>query len=193
MNIPIEISARHIHLSKEDCEKLFGGLCLLNYKKGLSQHGQYAAEETVDLVNGDRIIPNVRVLGPPRSQTQVELAQTDALHLRLKDVPLRLSGDLKNTPGLTLRGPNGELKIESGVIVAKRHMHISTEQAKKLHVAHGDLVSIRIPGARSTIFENIIVRVRDDFDLAVHLDTDEANAAGVTMGTVGEIISSLPS
>jgi putative phosphotransacetylase len=188
MKVPIEISARHIHLSKEDCEKILGGVCIFNYKKALSQHGQYAAEETIDLVNGDRIIKNVRVLGPPREETQVEIAQSDAFALHLMNVPLRLSGDTADTPGITLRGEKGDIEIKKGVIIAKRHMHISTTQAKEAGLHDGQAVQIKIPGERGIIFENVIVRVRDDFELAVHLDTDEANAAGVTMGTIGEII-----
>ena len=175
--IPLGVSNRHIHLSAEDYARLFQGHPI-SEKKGLLQPGQYAAEQTVTLVGPKGQLKNVRLLGPLRSTSQVEISRTDARTLGIA-APLRMSGNLKGTPGIRLVSPFGELELPSGVIVAQRHIHMSPLDALILRVAHGDSVSVAIEGTdRRLIFDNVAVRVSPDMRLEMHIDTDEANAAG---------------
>lgn len=175
--IPLGVSNRHIHLSAEDYSRLFPGHPI-SEKKGLLQPGQYAAEQTVTLVGPKGQLKNVRLLGPLRSTSQVEISRTDARTLGIA-APLRMSGNLKGTPGIRLVSPFGEVELPSGVIVAQRHIHMSPLDALILRVAHGDRVSVAIEGTdRRLIFDNVAVRVSPDMRLEMHIDTDEANAAG---------------
>lgn len=175
--IPLGVSNRHVHLSAEDYSRLFPGHPI-SEKKGLLQPGQYAAEQTVTLVGPKGQLKNVRLLGPLRSTSQVEISRTDARTLGIA-APLRMSGNLKGTPGIRLVSPFGELELTSGVIVAQRHIHMSPLDALILRVAHGDSVSVAIEGTdRRLIFDNVAVRVSPDMRLEMHIDTDEANAAG---------------
>ncbi|ENG2553507.1 TPA: phosphate propanoyltransferase [Citrobacter farmeri] len=175
--IPLGVSNRHVHLSAEDYSRLFPGHPI-SEKKGLLQPGQYAAEQTVTLVGPKGQLKNVRLLGPLRSTSQVEISRTDARTLGIA-APLRMSGNLKGTPGILLVSPFGEVELPSGVIVAQRHIHMSPLDALILRVAHGDSVSVAIEGTdRRLIFDNVAVRVSPDMRLEMHIDTDEANAAG---------------
>ncbi|EMP6173121.1 MULTISPECIES: phosphate propanoyltransferase [Citrobacter] len=175
--IPLGVSNRHIHLNAEDYARLFPGHPI-SEKKGLLQPGQYAADQTVTLVGPKGQLKNVRLLGPLRSTSQVEISRTDARTLGIA-APLRMSGNLKGTPGIRLVSPFGELELTSGVIVAQRHIHMSPLDALILRVAHGDSVSVAIEGTdRRLIFDNVAVRVSPDMRLEMHIDTDEANAAG---------------
>ena len=183
--VPVEISARHIHLTQKHFQKLFGKKDPTPLRK-LSQ-SQFAAKETVDLVFKDRVIKNVRIVYPFRKKTQVELSLTDAIHLKIKPV-FRVSGDLKNTPGIKIVGPKGEINLKEGVIIPLRHLHLSPEEAKKLNLKNKEKVKIRILGKRALIFENVIVRVKKGFNLALHLDTDEGNAAGIPKKGKGILI-----
>jgi len=188
MKVPIEVSARHIHLSKADAEKLFGAGFILSKQKDLSQTGQFAAEERVKLVGPSGEIDKVRVLGPYRGQTQIEVSETDAKKLGLKP-PVRDSGDLIGSSGVKIIGPAGEVSLPEGVIIALRHLHIDPATAKKLGVKNGDRVKVDVSGARDLLFENVLVRVDPSFRLALHIDTDEANAAGIDRSNhTGEII-----
>jgi len=188
MKIPIEISARHIHLSCADQEILFGRGFKPTVLKDLSQPGQFAAEETVSLVGPKGRIEKARVLGPCRRETQVELSETEARELGLNP-PVRDSGNLAATPGIKVVGPAGEIELARGVILALRHIHVDPATAEKLGLKNGDRVKVDVGGARDLLFENVLVRVSPDFKLAMHIDTDEANAAGIDQANrFGEII-----
>lgn len=183
MEIPVEISARHIHLSRADKEALFGAGYILTRKRDLSQPGQYLCEERVKLVTATGEIANVAVLGPERKETQVELSLTDARILGLKP-PVRLSGDLQNAADVIIVGPRGVITAKGSVIVAKAHVHMTPADAQKYGVEHGQSVSIRIGKERSVTLNDVQVRVSKDFALAVHIDYDEANAARVSGGNI---------
>ena len=186
--IPIEISARHIHLTQKDFEKLFGKKKPTFLKK-LSQN-QFAAKETVDLVSSQgKVLKKVRLVYPFRQKTQVEISLTDAIHLKIKPV-FRLSGDLKNTPGIEIIGEKGKIKIKEGVIIPLRHLHLSKKEAKALKLKNGQKVKIQVLGKRALIFENVIVRVAKNFNLALHLDTDEGNACGIPKKGKGLLLGS---
>ena len=187
MNILIEVSGRHVHLSREAVDKLFGECYQLKVLKNLSQPDQFAAEERVNLIHGDKRIDNVRILGPERDKTQVELSLTDAIKLKV-DAPIKQSGDIEESPGLEIEGPKGAIKLEQGVIISHRHLHASSSEAKELEIQDGEIVKIHVEGKRGIIFENIIVRVNPNFKLALHIDTDEGNAAGIKSIAEGEII-----
>ena len=175
--IPLGISNRHIHLSAQDFAHLFPGQSI-SVKKALMQPDQYAAEQTLTLVGPKGKLEKVRLLGPLRSASQVEVSRTDARTLGIT-APLRMSGDLQGTPGVRLVSPFAELEITSGVIVAQRHIHMSPLDALILNVSHGDKVSVAIKGdERRLIFDNVAVRVSPDMRLEMHIDTDEENAAG---------------
>ncbi|EAQ9256611.1 phosphate propanoyltransferase [Salmonella enterica subsp. enterica serovar Newport] len=175
--IPLGVSNRHIHLSAQDYEQLFPGHPI-SEKKALLQPGQYAAEQTVTLVGPKGQLKNVRLLGPLRSVSQVEISRTDVRTLGIA-APLRMSGNLKGTPGIRLVSPFAELELPSGVIVAQRHIHMSPLDALILRVSHSDMVSVAIEGDdRGLIFNNVAIRVSPDMRLEMHIDTDEANAAG---------------
>lgn len=174
--IRIEVSARHCHLSIKDLNSLFGQGYRLKPIKQLSQPGEFAANETIIVRTKGGQIDNVRVVGPIRQKTQVEMTLTDARKLKVFP-PIRLSGDVRGSIGATLIGPKGEVKIKEGVIIAQRHLHCHPTQAKKLNLNNGQLVSVRTSGERGVTFHNVAVRVSDKFDLSVHLDTDEGNAS----------------
>lgn len=177
MKIKIEISARHCHLSGKHLEALFGKDYRLKPLKPLSQPGQFAAKETVSLeTNGGGRVDNVRILGPARGTTQVEISRTDASRLKINP-PVRLSGEVENSSGAKLIGPKGMVKIKEGVIIAERHIHCDPINGKKLGLKNNKRVSVKTQGSRSVIFNNVIVRISKDFSLAFHIDTDEANAA----------------
>ncbi|NLM13365.1 MAG: phosphate propanoyltransferase [Epulopiscium sp.] len=185
--IPIGVSARHVHLSKEDLEILFGKGYELHPKKEL-MGGQYAAQECVTVVGVNlRVIENVRILGPVRSKTQVELAKTDAIKLGV-NAPIRESGDVKGSASVTLVGPKGAIFLKEGCIIAKRHIHMNPYDAKRLGVKDNDIVKVRIEGERQGILENVQVRVDDSFRLEMHIDTDEANAMGIKCNELAYLI-----
>ena len=185
----VETSARHIHLAKEHVDILFGAGHALTNKKDLSQPGQFACEEKVTLV-GPKGTLKVSVLGPERKATQVELSYTDARTLGLKAVPVRESGDTAGSPGLKLVGPAGEVELAEGVIIAKRHIHMTSADAEAFGLTDKQVVSVKIENdSRSTIFGDVVVRVSDSFALAMHIDTDECNAAGAFGEVYGEILA----
>ncbi|MBK5914976.1 acetate/propionate family kinase [Rhodocyclus purpureus] len=184
--IPIEISAHHVHLSQEHVEQLFGPGHQLTPKSELSQPGQFACEEQVHLVGPKGRIAKVRVLGPPRKETQVEIAMTEQFKLGVHP-PIRQSGDLAGTPGVTLEGPHGSVSIERGVVCAQRHIHMSPEDAMRFHVRDKYVVRVRVEGERELIFGDVVVRVNPEYRLAMHIDTDEGNAANITTGMLGYI------
>ena len=186
--ILVETSARHLHLTKEAVEVLYGAGAELTVKKMLSQPGQFATgNEKITLV-GPKGSLAVSVLGPTRPANQVELSFSDARALGLNGVPVRESGDVANTPGVKLVGPCGELTIDSGVIIAKRHIHMRPEEAEALGVTNGQIVKVRVNSARSLIFDDVVCRVSDKFALAMHIDTDECNAACAFGEIYGEIV-----
>ncbi len=188
LKIMVEISARHIHLSESDFIKLFGENYNITLKKQLSQPGQFVSKEKLTLIGPKGEISRVSVLGPFRSKTQVEISLTDAIKLGI-NTKIRNSGDLKNTPGCTLVGMYGKIDLKEGVIVAKRHIHLSDEESKKNNLNNGEIVSVKInSNKRSLIFGDITVRVNKKFSQALHIDTDEANAANIKSGTFAEII-----
>jgi len=177
--LAVHASARHMHVSREDLDQLFGPGYELTFDRPLYQEGNFAAKETVTLIGPrSRLISNLRILGPLRSRTQVELAFTDAVALGL-DVPIRLSGDLDGTPGAFLMGPHGMVELKEGVIRAAMHVHMSPQDAAHYRVKQGDLMKLRVGGDAGITFERVQVRVGTDFRLDVHLDTDEANACGL--------------
>ena len=182
----VETSARHIHLAKEHVDVLFGAGHALTNKKDLSQPGQFACEEKVELV-GPKGTLKVSVLGPERKATQVELSYTDARTLGLAGVPVRESGDTAGSPGIKLVGPAGEVTIDEGVIIAKRHLHMTPADAEAYGLADKQIVKVRVESGRTTIFDDVVVRVNPTFALAMHIDTDECNAAaafGTIYGTI---------
>jgi acetate kinase len=178
----LEVSARHLHLSAEHLEALFGKGAALHNEKELSQPGQYSCAEKVNVVGPKGRIDGVRVLGPLRTRTQVEISMTDTFKLGLK-VPIRESGNLAGSPGITLEGAAGIVAIPEGLICALRHIHMNPEDAALFGLCDKDVVRVRVPGDRELIFGDTVVRVRPDFRLAMHIDTDEANAADLTGGT----------
>ncbi|MDQ0339764.1 putative phosphotransacetylase [Caldalkalibacillus uzonensis] len=185
--IPVGISNRHVHLSPEHLEQLFGQGYELTELKPLSQPGQFAAKETVTLVGPKGEIPKVRILGPARGHSQVEISKTDSFKLGIHP-PVRDSGDIEGTPGIKIIGPKGEVELDKGVIIASRHIHFHTSDAEKFGVKDGDRVRIRTSGERAVIFENVLCRVSDNYALDCHLDTDEGNAAGLKTGDFVELI-----
>lgn len=187
--VVVEISARHVHVSKADLETLFGKDYELTVKKELSQPGQYACEERVRVVGTKGEFPAVSILGPCRNATQVELSLTDARSIGV-DAPVRESGDIDGSGTCKLVGPCGEVEIACGVIAAKRHIHATTKDAEELGLENGQIVSVQVPSAngRNLTFGDVVVRVSDSYALAMHIDTDEANAAGMKPNTMGTII-----
>ena len=184
--IPIEISAHHVHLCQADVDKLFGEGHQLTPEHELSQPGQFACAEKVHLVGPKGRIANVRVLGPTRKETQVEIAMTEQFKVGIQP-PIRESGDLTNTPGITLEGPAGSTVIERGVICAQRHIHMTPEDARRFRVRDKYVVRVRIEGERELIFGDVVVRVNPAYRLAMHIDTDEGNAANIRTGMQGYI------
>lgn len=186
--IVVGVSNRHVHLSKEDLEVLFGKGYQLTPVKDLRQPGQFAAKETVTIVGPKGAIENVRVLGPIRKETQVEISRTDAFKLGLNP-PVRDSGDLDGTPGIVIVGPAGVVVKNRGVILAKRHIHMHPKDAQHYGVKDKDIVKVIVEkGERRLIFDDVLVRVREDFALEFHVDTDEANAAMLNNGDLVYIV-----
>ena len=185
----VEISARHVHVSQADLETLFGKGYELTNKKWLSQPGQFACEERVKVIGAKSEFPAVSILGPVRPETQVELSLTDARSIGVT-APVRESGDLEGTGSCKLVGPCGEVELDHGVIAAKRHIHATPEDAENLGLENGEIVSVEIPTAngRNLTFGDVVVRVSPSYALAMHIDTDEANAAGMAPNTMGKII-----
>lgn len=184
----IETSARHVHLNQNDLDILFGKNFKLTLLRQLSQRGEYAANEVVDLKTAKNTLKHVRILGPVREYTQTEMSKTDAFYLGLHAL-VKMSGDLEGTPGLTIVGPKGEVDISQGVILSYRHIHCPPALAKQYGLKHKQLLKVRIKGQRGIIFENVMVKVKEGFAWRMHIDTDEANAAGVDdSNNVGEII-----
>lgn len=189
MNVVIEISARHLHLSQSDQDALFGAGYEMKKMKDISQGGQWAAEEKVRVI-GPKGEIECRVLGPCRPQTQVELSATDARTVGLS-APARLSGDLAGTGTCALVGPKGRVEIPEGVIVALRHLHVPPNEAEKLGLKSGDVVAVDVAGPRSALLRQVHVRVHESFQTRVHLDTDEGNAVGLEKGVgQGDLITS---
>lgn len=186
--IPVGLSNRHVHLSQEDIEALFGKGHQLTPIKDLGQPGQYACDEKVDLVGPKRTIKGVRVLGPARKQSQVELSFSDGITLGLGDIPVRDSGMLEGTPGIKLVGPNGEIDLPRGVIAAIRHIHMTPADAAEYGVKDKDLVNVPVEGQRGLVFNNVLIRVHDTYALEFHVDIEEGNAAGLKNGQLVDII-----
>lgn len=183
----VEVSARHAHLSQADLETLFGEGHQLTVKKELSQPGQFACEEKVT-IRGTRGEMKLSVLGPTRKSTQIELSLTDARTVGVTAL-VRESGDIEGTNGITIVGPCGEIEIKEGVIAAKRHIHMTTKDAQYYGVENGQIVDVKVEtDGRTTTFGDTVIRVSDSYALAMHIDTDEANAAGISGTAQGEII-----
>ena len=188
MKILVETSARHIHVTQQDLETLFGPGAELSVKKYLSQPGQFATNERLTLVGPKKSMPNVSILGPVRTATQIEISLTDARSLGLV-APIRESGDVEGSAPCKLIGPCGEVEVNQGVIVAKRHIHTTPEDAEKLGVKDKEIVSVKVDTPeRSLTFGDVVVRVSPKFATAMHIDTDESNAAGCSGEVYGEIV-----
>lgn len=188
MEVLVETSARHVHVSQQDLDTLFGKGYALTKKKDLSQPGQFACAERVDIVGPKKTLAGVSILGPVRPDTQVELSLTDARSIGVA-APVRESGDIAGSGACKIVGPCGEVEIAAGVIAAKRHIHMTTADAARMGLADKQVVSVKMPSeGRATVFGDVVVRVSDSYALAMHIDTDESNAAGVTPGAMGEII-----
>jgi putative phosphotransacetylase len=187
LKVPVEVSARHVHLSSKAIEEIFGVGYKLSVKRELSQPGQFLSEEKVDIIAGERVLSGVSVLGPAREKTQIEISMTDARKLKINPC-VRESGDISGSPGCVLRGSvnKTQIQVKEGVIVAKRHIHMNVGDAAKAEVFNGQICSLRIETKnRSLIFCDVVIRVSDSYRLAAHIDTDEANAAGITENIYG--------
>lgn len=188
-NFIVETSARHVHVSAEHLEILFGKGATLTHKKDLSQPGQFACEERVTIVGPKKSLPNVSILGPVRPATQVELSATDARSIGIANAPIRESGDVAGSAGCKIVGPCGEIEIEEGVIVAKRHIHLTPADAEELGVTDKQVVWVKIDtDSRKAILGDVVCRVHPNFARAMHIDTDESNAVGAKGELMGEIV-----
>lgn len=176
--IPIGVSNRHIHVSQKDLDKLFGEGYNLTKKGELKQPGQFAANETVTIRGSKGEFENVRILGPVREESQVEISMTDSFRLGVRP-PIKESGQLENTPGLEIIGPKGTVKIPQGTIIALRHIHMTPEQAVKIGVKDKDVVEVETFGERQGVLGNVLIRVSDKYSLEMHVDVDEANACSL--------------
>ncbi len=184
----VETSARHVHLSQKDLETLFGEGYQLTNKKDLSQPGQFACTERVDVVGAKKTLAGVTILGPVRPDTQVELSLTDARSIGV-DAPVRESGDIAGSGACKLVGPKGEVELAQGVIAAKRHIHMTPADAEEFGLKDKDVVRVKIDSdGRALVFGDVVVRVSGKYALAMHIDTDESNAAGVKPGMMGEVV-----
>ena len=184
----VETSARHVHVSQADLETLFGAGYQLTPKKDLSQPGQYACAERVDVVGPKKTLTGVSILGPVRKETQVEISLTDARSIGVS-APIRESGDTAGSGACKLVGPCGEVELTQGVIAAKRHIHMTPADAAEMHVKDKDVVCVKVlTDGRNTIFGDVVVRVNENFALAMHIDTDESNAAACGRAQMGEIV-----
>lgn len=188
MRVTVGVSNRHIHLKAEHADVLFGKGYTFTKMKSLRQPDQYACQETVMITGPKGSIPNVRVLGPLRSYTQVEISKTDSFVLGI-DAPVRDSGDIENTPGLVVTGPKGSVVLDKGVILPFRHLHLHPDDAEELGVKDKDLVAVKTTGERMVILENVLCRVNPNYLLEFHIDTDEANAAGLRNGDLVQVVS----
>lgn len=187
-DVLVEISARHAHVTQEHLEVLFGEGATLTPTKALSQPGQFATSQKIDVVGPRNTLKGVTILGPVRSATQVEVAATEARTLGIK-APIRESGKITGSAGATLVGPAGSITIEEGVIVAKRHIHFSESEAVEYNVNDKEIVMVKISSDdRTLIFDDVVVRVHPTFAAAMHIDTDESNAAGISGEVMGEVI-----
>ena len=187
--IPVGLSNRHLHLTIQDIEVLFGKGARLTKLRDLSQPGQFAANEVVTLVGPKGRMDKARVLGPVRQETQVEVSRTDSYILGVKP-PVRISGDVKGSSGVKIIGAEGEINLKEGVIIAQRHIHMSPDEARHFGVQDGDIVKVKVPGKRALIFDNVIIRSGPTHKLDFHIDIDEANAAELSQGDLVEIIKS---
>ncbi len=185
--VPVALSNRHIHVSQADLDVLYGKGHELSNVKDLSQPGQYACDEKVDIVGPKNTIKGVRILGPVRPVTQLEISMFDARALGVEGV-VRASGNVAGTPGAIIVGPKGQVEIKEGVIVAARHLHMHTDDAPKYGLKDRDVIKVRVGDERALVFENVVVRVHPEFALDLHIDIEEGNAAGVNNGDLGEII-----
>lgn len=185
--ILVEVSARHCHLSKEDLGKLFGSGYELKKMKDLYEPPEFACEETLNVRVGSKKIENVRIVGPEREHTQVEISLSDAVGSGVTP-PVKLSGNLQGSLGVILEGPAGVVELSEGLIVAQRHLHCGPKEAEKFGFNNGDVISVKIEGERSLTFDNIKVRIRSDDKICLHLDTDEGNAAGINKTGEGIIL-----
>ncbi|MDO4711684.1 MAG: phosphate propanoyltransferase [Peptostreptococcaceae bacterium] len=188
MKVNVGLSNRHIHVSQEHLDLLFGKDYKLTEMKPLSQPGQYAAEELVDIVGPKGTLRKVRILGPVRGKTQLEVSAGDARSLGVS-APVRDSGDLAGSPGCKIVGPNGEVDISEGVIIAARHIHMTPADAERFDVKDKDLVSVETEGQRGLVFKNVLIRVSPSYFLEMHLDIEEGNAAGLKNGDSVEVIN----
>jgi len=184
--IPLSTSAHHVHLSQPHFEVLFGAGRVMTPRSALSQPGQFSALETVNLIGPKGRIDRVRILGPARRESQVEIARTEQFRLGI-DAPIRDSGDIEGTPGVIIEGAQGTLRLDQGVICAKRHIHMSPGEALALGLRDRDVVMVKVKGVRELIFGDVLVRVNPDYLMDMHLDTDEANAAQISEGAQGYI------
>lgn len=187
MKVNIGVSNRHVHLCKDDLYKLFGDGFELEVKKELIQPGEFASNSIVSIRTDKDIINNVRVLGPVRDYTQVEISMTDAYKLGLRP-PVRESGDLEGSCPITIVGPNGSINLEKGCIIASRHIHISSSKLEELGLGGKKYVSVKIDGFKGGILNNVSLKVNDSYEFEMHIDTDDANAFMISSGFVGEII-----
>lgn len=188
--IPVGISGRHLHVSREHLDILFGKDYQLTVLKDLSQPGQYAANEKVDIMSPQgKLLGGVRILGPVRPASQLEISRSDAIRYKF-DAPVRSSGDIKGSGAATLIGPKGEVKIDQGVIIADRHIHFSPEEAKEYGVKDRETVSLKVGGIKAGIMDNVLCRVHPEFRLDCHLDTDDGSAFMLTTGDFVELIKS---
>jgi len=187
--VPVGLSNKHVHLSKEDIATLFGEGHELTPTKDLGQPGQFACEEKVDLVGPKGTIKGVRVLGPARKESQVEISFADSFIIGIKNVPIRDSGKLEGTPGIKLVGTKGEVQLQKGVIIAARHIHMQTAQANELGLKDKDIVKVKVGGERAVVFENVLLRVSDTYALELHVDLEEGNAALLHNGQQLEVIA----
>ncbi len=184
----VNVSARHMHVTQADLEVLFGAGAKLTKLKDLYQQGEFASEQTVTVVGPrQRIIPNVRILGPVRDYSQVELSYTDGIYLGL-DLPLRISGNHDKTPGCTILGPKGAVNLAKGVVRAERHVHMSTQDMAHYGVKDGDRMKLKIEGPCGVTFDNVVVRYHPKVVLEVHIDTDEGNACDLDTATRMELM-----
>jgi len=188
--IRVRISGRHIHISQADLELLYGPGYTLSKYKDLAQPGQFAARETLTVVGPEGVIEGVRILGPVRDKTQVEISGTDGYHLGIEP-PVRDSGELEGTPGTVLVGPFGALNLKEGVILAATHIHMNPKDAEELDLKDGDRVQVLVDGERDLIFNEVLIRVDEYFITEMHVDTDEANAAVIEDGDCVTIISKI--
>ncbi|WP_130807262.1 phosphate propanoyltransferase [Senegalia massiliensis] len=185
--LPIALSNRHIHLTNEHIERLFGKGYKLNKLKDLSQPGQFASKEKVDIIGPKGELKGVRVLGPARNKTQAEISLSDGFKLGIKP-PVRNSGDIEESPGGKIVGPKGEVEISKGIIAASRHIHMHIKDAKKFGLKDNDIVRVKVPGERGLTFDNVLVRVNENYALEMHVDVEEGNACGVKNGQIVELV-----